>query len=378
MPRDPEAPPGPLPRLPVRRLEALMRGRRPSGPGVRGPASRRVRTTAGAVPLALSVLAALLTLLMSGAPAARAAEPTHRRAEVVAEHRVGPREVDLDVASPALAATVPVRLLTPDGWRSGAHRHWPTLWLLHGCCGDYTSWTAYTDVASLPELRRVLVVMPEAGRTGFYSDWWNHGAGGAPGWETFHLRELRPLLERSYGAGSDRAVAGLSMGGFGALSYAGRHPGMFRAAASFSGVADPLLAPDGPRNLLDIVRGQDADPYALWGDPVAQRHLWAAHDPYDLAGALRRIPVFLSCGDGTAGPLDPPGAATPDEKLYLAESRHLADRLRQLGDRRLVTDFYGAGTHRWPYWQRELHRALPVLLRALRVPVPPEPGVTPG
>ena len=54
--------------------------------------------------------------------------------------------------------------------------------------------------------------MPEAGDTGWYSDWWNDGQGGAPAWETFHLRELRPLLEQGYGAGQRRVVAGLSHG----------------------------------------------------------------------------------------------------------------------------------------------------------------------
>jgi S-formylglutathione hydrolase FrmB len=43
----------------------------------------------------------------------------------------------------------------------------------------------------------------------------------------------------------------------------------------------------------------------------------------------------------------------------------LAGRLRRLGIR-ARTDFYGPGTHTWPYWQRSLHRALPMLLRALR------------
>jgi S-formylglutathione hydrolase FrmB len=42
-----------------------------------------------------------------------------------------------------------------------------------------------------------------------------------------------------------------------------------------------------------------------------------------------------------------------------------AGRLRRLGIE-ATTDFYGPGTHRWPYWERELRRSLPLLLRALR------------
>ena len=62
--------------------------------------------------------------------------------------------------------------------------------------------------------------MPEAGWNGWYSDWWNNGNGGDPAWETFHTQELRRLLERDWGAGPRRVVAGLSMGGQGALMYA--------------------------------------------------------------------------------------------------------------------------------------------------------------
>ncbi|MEV0838547.1 alpha/beta hydrolase family protein [Actinocatenispora sera] len=319
----------------------------------------------------LASLAVVAALLVGAAPAAAAPERAAVAgdgARVVAEHQVADRQLDLTISSPALGTTAPVRLLTPDGWSAASHRHWPTLWLLHGCCGDYTSWTALTDVASIPELRHVLVVMPEAGVTGWYSNWWNNGAGGTPAWETFHLREVRQIVERGYGASSDRVIAGLSMGGFGALSYAGRHPGMFRAAASYSGVVDPLYSPGGPENVLQISAGQGADPLALWGDPVAQRDIWAAHDPYYLANALRRIPVFLSSGDGTAGPYDKPGATSAYETLFDAENHHLAARLTALHARHLVTDFYGPGTHSWPYWQRELHRSLPMLLGALHRP----------
>lgn len=283
-------------------------------------------------------------------------------ARVVAVEQVAPRQVDLAIDSPALGTTAKVRLLTPDGWGQRLGRSWPELWLLHGCCNDYTAWTAASDVASIGALRHVLVVMPEAGRTGFYSDW----KGGTPGWERFHLQEVRQIVERGYGGSGRRAVAGLSMGGFGALSYAARHPGMFRAAASYSGVVDTTYPDGGVANVQQIVTGEGADPAALWGDPVADASVWAAHNPYDLAGRLRGIPTFLSCGNGEPGPLDPPGTGFNDfEHLFSLENQALADRLHDLGAAHLTTDFYGPGTHSAAYWQRELHRSLPMLLRAI-------------
>ncbi|MFI5795016.1 alpha/beta hydrolase [Streptomyces sp. NPDC051677] len=286
-------------------------------------------------------------------------------ARVVAEERVGPRQIDLTVASPALGRTAKVRLLTPDGWNErGKSRRWPVLYLLHGCCDTYDSWTRATDVENLAQLRNVLIVMPEGGPVGWYSDWWNHGNGGPPAWETFHLGELRPLLEHSYGAGTRRVVAGLSMGGLGSLLYAAHHPGMFRAVASFSGVAHPLYG-DFPSGLMSVLKEYGEDPLALWGDPVAQRALWAAHDPYYLVNGLRSIPVFLSSGDGTAGPFDPPGTYDDLEAVLNQMNHALADRLKAKGAH-LTTDFYGPGTHDWPYWERELHRSLPQLLHALQ------------
>ncbi|MEU6387792.1 alpha/beta hydrolase family protein [Streptomyces sp. NPDC046939] len=315
----------------------------------------------------LLALAALLCTLVPHAPAAAAQD--RGGAEVVGVTRVAERQVDLSVRSSALGdRTVKVRLLTPDGWNPKDHRrHWPTLWLLHGCCGDYTSWTSRTDVAGIKSLRNVLVVMPEAGWNGWYSDWWNYGQGGAPAWETFHTKELRRLLESDWGAGGRRVVAGLSMGGQGALMYAARHPGMFRAAAAYSGSAHPLLNDESVHRIMAFFAGQGDDPRKVWGDPVAQRAVWAAHDPYHLARHLTRLPVYLSCGDGTAGPLDPPGATDALEADFNRQNHALADALNRLGARRLTTHFYGPGTHTWAYWQRELHASLPMLLRGLGV-----------
>lgn len=54
----------------------------------------------------------------------------------------------------------------------------------------------------MPELRRVLVVMPEGGAVGFYSNWLGTDGRRGPEWESFHLRELRGILERDYRAAS--------------------------------------------------------------------------------------------------------------------------------------------------------------------------------
>jgi S-formylglutathione hydrolase FrmB len=315
--------------------------------------------------------------------APQAVDPPDRPARVAATETISPRVRDLTIDSPALGRSAKVRLLLPRRFSAETSRRWPVLWLLHGCCDTYQSWTRSTDVEKLAGLADVLVVMPEAGPVGFYSDWYKRGRGGPSRWETFHLTELRQLLERDWRAGNRRVVAGLSMGGIGAMVYAARQPGMFRAAASYSGLlhtryqGDPL---PGPRMIQDLLRNFDEYPDALWGDP--RRHgddLWAAHNPYDLAPRLREVSLFVSVGNGQPGPLDGPA---PNEQLQQIEQalypQNLAfvERLRQLGIP-VRFDNYGPGTHDWPYWQRELHRSMPLLLAALQRPAAAPTSPTP-
>lgn len=288
-------------------------------------------------------------------------------ARVVGEKHLGGGMVDLTVYSPALATTAMVRLLLPQDWTPSPTRTWPVLYLLHGAGDDYTSWTRSTDAAGLTGGKDLLVVMPSGGRNGFYSDWLNHGAGGPPKWETFHLTELRQILERGYGAGSERAIAGLSMGGLGAMSYAARHPGMFAAAASYSGVVHTTYQAARSTSLIQgILIKEGIDPYALWGDPILNADVWASHNPFALAPRLTGIPLYVACGNGQPGALDPPGTA-PDPLIepWCGEMNvAFVRRLREVGAN-VTADLYGPGTHSWPWWERGLHRSLSLLANAI-------------
>ena len=235
--------------------------------------------------------------------------PADDGARIVAVDTIDERTRDLTIESPAVG-TVKVRLLVPTGFDADTSSALPVLYLLHGYGGDHAAWTYDLEAATTTAPTDLLVVMPDADN-GWYADAWNDGAGGPPMWETFHLTELPQLLERNWKASDRRVIAGLSMGGLGAMSYAARHPGMFRAAASYSGVLDTTDQ--------DLFDGE-----AAFGDPVAQADVWEAHNPLDSRGAARGHPVVRLVRQRTARPARSRGHGSPTRRsLDRAPERRL-------------------------------------------------------
>ncbi|MGH3829285.1 MAG: alpha/beta hydrolase [Pseudonocardiaceae bacterium] len=306
----------------------------------------------------------MVALVLAGAVAAggcaapSSAVAPSKAVRVVSVRKVDARTRDVVLDSPSVGDTT-VRLLVPVSFETDPNRRWPVLYLLHGADDPdtYRCWTRSTDVAALTTGLPLLVVMPEGGTRGYYSNWFNEGRGGPPAWETFHLVELPQVLERDWRASDRRAVAGLSMGGLGAMLYAAHSPHLFRAAASFSGVLDTVSTSGWPF------------PPDLWGDRTQQAEIWRRHNPVDAAADLRGISLFVSYGNGDPGPLDvagsPVGVGGQTERQLAPGSAAFVRRLGELGIPAQV-DAYGPGIHAWPYWQRELHRALPGIMRALQ------------
>jgi S-formylglutathione hydrolase FrmB len=301
------------------------------------------------VPGALVIVLSLIT----GSAMAASPQPTATAlARTVQVEVVDGRTRDLTIDSPAVG-TVHVRLLLPTDFDVQPDTTWPVLYLLHGCCDGYDSWTRETDVDLMTEDLDLLVVMSDGGRAGWYADWWNGGRGGRPMWETFHTAELPAILAADWRADTtDQAIAGLSMGGHGAMGYAARHPGTFRAAASYSGV-------------LDLGHFSTDGDWWIWGDRDEQADNWAAHDPVQLAPELRGTDLFVSFGSGEPGPLDLANAQSDGLEASLAVgNRAFVERLLEL-EIPVLVDAYGPGTHTWPYWDRALQRSLPFLMDAL-------------
>ncbi|MEU7056131.1 alpha/beta hydrolase family protein [Streptomyces sp. NPDC046197] len=283
---------------------------------------------------------------------------------------LGRRMLDLMVESPAMRGGMPVRVILPKHWGQTSQMTFPVLYLLQGAGDNYTSWTRETDVEELADPADVLVVMPEGGRAGFYTDWWDRGSRTAPRWETFHTVELRQLMERAFRASGRRALVGLSEGGLGALNYAARHPGSYRFAGSLSGIVD--ISDPGMQFAIGVTcLREGVDPVRLWGRPDAQKAIWNAHNPSRMVSRFGKTWVYLYAATGAPGGLEErfnPAASLLERPL--GNPTYAFARELRRAEVKVTTDLFRPGTHSWPYWQRELHRMWPSVLSALGARTP--------
>jgi len=278
--------------------------------------------------LALRVVAAIAVMLAADqarGASADVASPTVRAAAPVADQepapplklmssvKKGPRLSELEFSTPYLPANPRVRVLTPIGYDKAPGKRWPVLWLLHGInvglpgsWDGYTRWTDNYDAEAVTRQGRFLVVMPEAA-AGHYADHYNSGLGG-PKWQSFHLRQLLPWIDAHYRTiptRAARAIAGLSMGGGGAMQYAARHPDLFSFTESYSGAVNP----NGSEPMLGVrstdinqalsVAMDGSAPYSAFGPWATEEVRTRAHATIDLIGNLRSTRVTLRTANGT-------------------------------------------------------------------------------
>jgi S-formylglutathione hydrolase FrmB len=209
----------------------------------------------------------------------------------------------------------------------------PVLYLLHGLSDDDTIWLRRTSIERYVAPLGLAVVMPQVHRS-FYTD--EHYGGR---YWTFLSEELPELVASWFRVSTQREdtfVAGLSMGGYGALTWALREPGRFAAAASLSGALDVAglrtrrIRPEDPRMFERIhgdesPAGTDADLLALLGrtDPATLPALYVCCGEQDeLIGDNRAFVEACS------------GAAVP------------------------VTSSFGPGEHDWAYWDTTIQDVL--------------------
>jgi len=147
------------------------------------------------------------------------------------------------------------------------------------------------------------------------------------------------------------------------MSYAARHPGLFQAAASFSGAVDTRYGEPASGVAFTNLHTTFGTPNDnVWGNQVTNEAEWRRHNPTDRVTDLACVALFIASGDGLPG--GPAGDDPSNPGGYLIEQFIFQMNLSfvralVLAGVPFTSDFYGGGYHGWPYWQRELHWALP-------------------
>jgi S-formylglutathione hydrolase FrmB len=219
----------------------------------------------------------------------------------------------------------------PSGYDAGAKEHparrYPILYFLHGL-GDNEQtlfnsggWTLLDDLRNQHKMGDFLIVAPE-GRRSFYINSINDSVR----YSDFFLQELMPQIEGKYhfrGGRVDRAISGISMGGYGALRLAFAHPELFSAVSAQSAA----LITESP-TLLNAASQSGAPLLTLlgpvFGEPIDVRH-WNENNPLLLARknatSLQRQAIYFNCGlDDNYG--FEKGAAALHEELLKERVKH--------------------------------------------------------
>jgi len=211
----------------------------------------------------------------------------------------------LSLDSNILGKEVEYSVYLPPGY-DDTNRHYPVMYLLHGFTDDETAWTQFGEVQTIAdrEMKKVgvtpmIIVMPDAGVS-----WYINNFDGSVKYEDFFVDEFIPFIDRSYRTRPEkqfRAVSGLSMGGYGTMIYALKHPELFAAAAPLSAgisMEERLVAMtmEDWNNVYGPVFGRDLD-----GKKRLTNH-YRDNSVLDLvvtipADSLNTVGFYIDCGD---------------------------------------------------------------------------------
>ena len=236
---------------------------------------------------------------------------------------------DVTFRSAALNRDMQYRVIFPANIAAGAKL--PVVYLLHGGGGNFRNWSNYSDVARFAE-RGLILVMPE----GDESYYMNAAERPEDRYEDYIATDLIADVESKFqvAAGrANRAIIGVSMGGFGAIKLAFSHPDLFIFAG---GISPAIDVPSRPFSIKRISQWQHyRSIFGPWGSQSRREG-----DPFVLARSVNpaRAPyLFLSCGEQEG--------LLPANRAFatLLESRHFRFEFHVV-----------PGGHNWNQWDERL------------------------
>jgi S-formylglutathione hydrolase len=215
--------------------------------------------------------------------------------------------------------TVPITYYLPKNYDANRAKRYPLLIQLHGGGGsnkdmeDFRALSVDGGMGGLLDLAiknglvaPLVSVMPYAGRA-FYMNFRD----GSQKWEDFVMKDLLPYMRKNFNVAQEREgtfIAGISMGGTGALLMAIKYPEVFQAVASLEPAIEPALAYD-DITLRDRIGRPDGNPDSfrdrillkqMYGDPI-DKDYWAANHPTAIIkkdpSRLLGLGIYLEVGD---------------------------------------------------------------------------------
>lgn len=299
---------------------------------------RHKGTATNAHRLAISAVFCMLSCVLTSGPAVGQPPARLRTAQQVASP-AAPLVRDERFHSAALDREMKYRIYLPNNYASTTRRY-PVLYLLHGLYGDYKNWDTLTGLAHHAAGMQWIIVMPDAG-----DSWYTNSATASQDkFEDYITKDMLAEIDSKYRTIRDRharAIAGLSMGGYGALKFALRNPQSFAFAASLSGALDAARDLD---TRLPEFAGKLNEVFGTTGNPAREQNNIFVLLRNASPGTLPYL--YLACG-------------TADR--FLSVNRQFVAALSQ---QQVRYEYHETpGNHDWAYWDRAVQPMLEVMDR---------------
>jgi S-formylglutathione hydrolase FrmB len=245
--------------------------------------------------------------------------------------------------SAALQRQMRYEVVLPAAYASGQQRY-PVLYLLHGWQGDETNWISLTHLVEVASRYALIIVTPQA-----VNSWYvNSATNPADRYADYIADDLIAEIDgryRTIASSHQRAIAGLSMGGYGALLLTLRHPDLFGFAGSISGA---FAGPSGIEHVLPELKPSTDEAFGPPGSATRKENdldtLIEGADP------AKTPHMFLECG--TSDPL-------------LPSDRHIA---AELSSRGFTYEYHELpGAHTWSFWDNSVPPLLDAVSRTLHL-----------
>lgn len=248
----------------------------------------------------------------------------------------------LSFQSDKLGKKVAYSIYLPEDYNT-SQRTYPVLYLLHGYSDNETNWVQSGQVKTIADKAianetavPMIVVMPDA-----WDTWYVNQYDGKAPYEDMFFEELIPYMEKTYRIRStkeSRAIAGLSMGGYGSFLYSLHHPEMFSACAPLSAAVfdDNVMKARQSNSHKDLY-------FRLFGPRL---EYWKKNSVLQILSEsnennLPRVRYYIDCGDDD----------------YLLEGNFQVHKLMQ--EKKIPHEFrVRDGGHSWSYWRSALPEVL--------------------